>query len=325
MDGDGDNELWAPSDLGDDQIFVPDASGNFSSRSADIHSGRTSGLSGMNATFADLDNDGTNYVYSSQIFNPGNKMGGNLLWKWTEKGKLVNRTDDYGVRRCGWAWGAQFVDLNNDALEDLVVTNGMLSRNPDKEYWYQLGVMSAATKAIGIDARYWPPMNDTSLAGYTSGCVFMNTGEKSFEDVALLTEYGDDLRDGRGVAVIDYLNDGNQSLVVSNNNDAAGFYEVKQKNNHQWIGFRFQGTTSNRDGIGTRVKLKLDNGKVLNKQYYPTNTFSAQSYSALHFGLGNMNVLEATVIWPSGIQQQLGKDDLVIGAYTILKEPEAAN
>ena len=41
-------------------------------------------------------------------------------------------TDQARVAVGGWAWGARFVDFNNDGLEDIYVPNGFVTnKDPD--------------------------------------------------------------------------------------------------------------------------------------------------------------------------------------------------
>ena len=51
------------------------------------------------------------------------------------------------IADAGWAWGAQFGDLNNDGANELFVANGFISADPKKSYWY------AMSKIAGANAR----------------------------------------------------------------------------------------------------------------------------------------------------------------------------
>jgi hypothetical protein len=57
---------------------------------------------------------------------------GNSLFLNAGDGTFVDASQDANVTMGRWAWGSNFVDLNNDGLEDLVVANGFLTQsNPD--------------------------------------------------------------------------------------------------------------------------------------------------------------------------------------------------
>ena len=52
---------------------------------------------------------------------------GNSLLVNRGDGAFRDESDRAGVRMGRWAWGAQFVDINNDGYDDLIVPNGFLT------------------------------------------------------------------------------------------------------------------------------------------------------------------------------------------------------
>jgi enediyne biosynthesis protein E4 len=74
--------------------------------------------------------------------------------------------------------------------------------------------------------------------------------------------------------------------------------------NH-WLELKLQGTKSNRDGIGARIKVVTKNGTQYS-QMYTSAGYASSSAGPVHFGLGADNLAELVEIhWPSGIVQQL--------------------
>src|SRR5579872_83089 len=96
--------------------------------------------SGMNATIGDLTNQGRYCIYVSNISEPGNLIQGNNLWvpRSAPGGPLEydNMARTMGVELGGWSFGAQFADLNNDGYLDIFLTNGFISADRNKSYWY---------------------------------------------------------------------------------------------------------------------------------------------------------------------------------------------
>ena len=54
---------------------------------------------------------------------------GNTLLVNEGNGRFRDESDALGVRMGRWAWGARFVDLNNDGYDDLMVPNGFLTND----------------------------------------------------------------------------------------------------------------------------------------------------------------------------------------------------
>lgn len=316
--GTGRPDLYFATDFNSDQLYLNEGGGRFSNASRLVVDKFS--RNGMTAEAADVDNDGRPAVFVGNIYEPPYALGGNLLWKRGADGRWSDAASALGVGECGWAMGAKFLDLDNDGRQDLVVTNGYISADRTREYWYESGLMSASLGPVMSDVRNWPPMGRASLAGYETKCVYMNTGA-GFTDVTARTGLAEDRSDGRGLAAIDAGNDGRLGLVEINEGQPLRYYRNAQDNGGAWIGFKLVGTRSNRDAFGATVAVRLKD-KTLTREVEPGNGYMAQSDARLHFGLGkDPKIEEISVRWPSGLRQALPK--LEPGRYHTITEPKA--
>ena len=110
---------------------------------------------------------------------------------------------------------------------------------------------------------------------------------------------------GRGCAYGDYDNDGDLDLLVSNNGVSEDHGKVwllrnDSKRSFNYLRVRVIGTHSNRDGIGTSVRVSVD-GSVQEQMVRTGSSYCSQSEMVVTFGLGSSEVVEhLEVLWLSG-------------------------
>ena len=265
--------------------------------------------SGMNATFGDILNRGEYSVYVSNISENGVLIQGNNLWvpkEGTSRNglKYENLARDLGVELGGWSFGAQFGDLNNDGTLDLFLTNGYVSLDPNRDYWYDFSKIAGGHTSILSDARNWPAMDGRSLSGYQHKDVWLNDGAGHFVDVAQSVGVTD-THDGRAVALADLWNRGVLDVVVANQRGPLLIYKNTVAPENKWIEFQLQGSGGNRSAIGADVTL-FWNGQRQVQEVSGGSGFCAQNDRRVHFGLGKSPQIEKAVIrWPSGKTQTL--------------------
>jgi hypothetical protein len=279
--------------------------------------------SGMNAAFGDILNDGRYAVYVSNISEDGVLIQGNNLWmpKDGTAGnglQFENLARDLGVELGGWSFGAQFGDLNNDGNLDLYLTNGYVSLDRDRSYWYDFSKIAGGNSIIIIDAKNWPAMEGRSLSGYQQKRVWLNDGAGKFIDVAQAVG-ATDTYDGRAVALVDLWNRGALDAVVANQKGPLLIYKNTVTPENKWIEFALEGTASNRSAIGAQVTLYW-NGQQQKQEVSGGSGFAAQNDRRLHFGLGKDPHIEKAVIrWPSGKIQAI--ENPALNQILKIKEP----
>jgi hypothetical protein len=324
--GTGHPDLFVANDYGVSELYFNDGK-----RFREV--GEQTGVgfapkSGMNAAFGDILNQGRYSVYVSNISEDGILIQGNNLWvpKEGTEGDAVkyqNLARDFGVELGGWSFGAQFGDLNNDGTLDLYLTNGYISLDHNRSYWYDFSKVAGGNSSIIGDAKNWPAFEGRSLSGYQSKRVWLNDGAGKFVDVAQAVGAADTY-DGRSVALVDLWNRGVLDVVVANQNGPLLLYKNTVAPENEWIEFELEGTSSNHSGsnrsaIGAQVTL-FWNGQQQVQQVSGGCGFAAQNDRRLHFGLGrNPHVEKAVIRWPSGKVQTIDKP--VVNQLHKVKEP----
>jgi len=189
-------------------------------------------------------------------------------------------------------WSTHLFDFDNDGWKDLFVAQGHVMdtiqlTSPNLKYMQ-------------------PPLLLRNESGHFKRVIL----GPAFE-----TEWA-----GRGAAFGDLDNDGDVDIVVSNVGQKATVLRNDGGNHSHWLGIQTIGKKSNRDGIGSRVKVVSASGFT---QYFTVNTavgYLSASDKRLIVGLGADSTAKLVEIrWPSGIVQKLEN----VKAGQMLKVTEA--
>ena len=304
--GTGYPDLFIANDYGISELFFNDGK-----RFHEV--GKQTGVgfspkSGMNATMADVLNQGRYAIYVSNISEENVLIQGNNLWVPREGTAGDNLQYDnlaraMDVEMGGWSFGAQFGDLNNDGTLDLYLVNGYVSGTRNTNYWYDFSKIAGGNSTIISDAADWPPMDGRSLSGYQPKRVWLNDGAGKFVNVAQAVGVSD-VYDGRSVALVDLWNRGVLDVVVANQKGPLLIYKNTVAPQNKWMDFELEGSASNRSAIGAEVRVFWD-GRQQVQQITGGSGFCAQNQRRLHFGLGeNPHIEKVEIRWPSGKVQK---------------------
>ena len=299
LDKNGWVDLYMANDFGPDKMYRNNGDGSFSDVSEKAFGIDTK--KGMNAELGDYDNDGWLDIYVTNITEPFlNEC--NMLWR--NNGDFTFTDVSMATQTCDtdWGWAGKFIDFDNNGWLDLYVLNGFISSG-EGEYIDILMPIILDSEVDLSDTMSWPPLGEMSFSGNEQNRLFRNKGNHSFEEVAKI--HGVDThRDGRGLIIADFDNDGAQDMYVLNSNHDAIMYRNVIGTKNKWMEIRLQGTKSNRDGIGTRITFYTDTG-IFYRETNAGNGYEGQSTAYVHVGLGSIGSVEKIVVdWPSGIHQE---------------------
>ena len=300
FDGDGWPDLYLANDYGPEELFLNEGGKRFALTTAGLES---ESKSGMSVTLGDAFNRGRLDAFVTNISERGYLFqNNNLRLNEMPDARRFRNVAEGALADAGWAWGAQFGDLNNDGTNELFVTNGFISADRRKSYWYAMSKIAGANSRLFEDAASWPAFGDASLSGYEPSRVYVNRGVAGWADVAARVG-ASDLYDGRAVALADLSNRGALDVIVANQNQPAILYRSYPDSVNHWVAFRLVGTRSNRSAIGAEALLEA--GDLTQRRIIDGGSgFASQNDRRLHFGLGTREWVDRVVIhWPSGIRQ----------------------
>jgi hypothetical protein len=312
-----------------DVLYRNDGDGSFT----DISIG--AGLSGrpgygLGVVLSDYDRDGRIDIYVANDGQP------NFLWRNLGAGRFEERALLSGVAvgsdgQPQAGMGTDMGDVNGDGLPDIVVTN--LDQEGHSLYFSSSqGLFSDVTFASGVGRITLPFVGfGAVLVDYdndgdmdlviANGGVFDNSdrfrdatthrqrnlllendGGGEFSEAGVTSGTGFEIEKvSRGLAAGDIDNDGDPDLLVVNNGDRADLLRNDLGSPGNALLIRTVGTSSNRDGVGARIEVRVGDGPAMVREIRAGSSYLAQNDSRAHFGLGASERADRVEVhWPGG-------------------------
>ncbi|MBK7710880.1 MAG: CRTAC1 family protein [Bacteroidales bacterium] len=291
----------------------------------------------MGVGTADYDDDGFMDIYVA------NDHTLNYLWHNDEGKKFTDRGTMSGTAfsQAGEAtvsMSVDFADYNSDGLLDIFLSDDTycslyenLGNGIFSDRSYPAGIATAAGQFVGWTSSFIDYDNDSDMDLFkTNGALkhlygqedqlFENMGDGKFKEVSNdLSKYFQEEYVGRGACLGDYDNDGDMDIYIANLNSRGMFLRNNKGNQNNWLIINLIGTSSNRDGIGSRIKIS-SGGKTQIAQKKSMTGYLSQNDPRLHFGLAKNSAIEKIEIkWPSGKIQVL--ENVSPNQILTVKEP----
>jgi hypothetical protein len=231
---------------------------------------------GMGVDVADFNNSGTSGM---AITNFDNEMIG--LYRASGDGSYVDVATQSGVGLASkdrLGFGCVFMDADLDGWLDLAVVNGHID--------------DTVRNVRGVGYAQAPQL-------------FLNDEQGRFRDVAGGIGGGfSQPKVGRGLAYGDFDRDGDLDLLMTTNNGPAYLFRNDQLAGNQSIRIRLVGTKSNRDAIGSRVRI-FHGETSQSRLVKGGSSYLSQSELPVTFGLGKRDKIDRLVIdWPNGATEE---------------------
>lgn len=211
-----------------------------------------------------------------------------------------------GVAATDWSWGALIADFNNDQYKEIFVSNGIYKDVIDQDFVEYLGSSEQIKSAIHgkkVDfQRFVEKMPSTKISNY----LFERQAPLKYKNVA--ADWGlDEPGFSNGSAYGDLDNDGDLDLIVNNVNMEAFVYRNQTTDtlHANYLGFTFKGKDKNVFGLGTNVRVYV-NDQILAYDHMPIRGFQSSMDYKMIVGLGKNQQADSVVVtWPDQSTQWL--------------------
>ncbi|MFH5885334.1 FG-GAP-like repeat-containing protein [Halalkalibaculum sp. DA3122] len=305
------NDFWTT-----DRIWINIGKGRF--KAASYKEFRNFSFSSMGVAIADIDRDGTSDIFVSEMLSkyhhrrarqiismepyPSKIQSSMYQPQYMRNSLYLNRGDNTfaeishysGVEATGWSWATQFLDVDLDGYEDLIVNTGHVYDAMDIDYQKRRGNQIDRSKGriqsyVKLDQA--PPLNLRNK-------IYRNRNDLTFEEVGKKWGFNE-LDASYGLATADFDNDGDLDLAINRLMDRAVLYENTTASPR--IAVKLKGSYPNTRGIGAKVILEGGGIEKQMKEMVSGGNYMSDSSPILTFAANNKNqnhILK--VVWPDG-------------------------
>ena len=306
VNGDGWADIYVANDSEPNQLWINQQDGSFTNGAllagvAFNADGRTEGSMGVDA--GDVDADGDDDLFMTHLTTETNTLyindGSGLFQDGTARAGLGAPSVAYT------GFGTAWLDVDNDGWLDLLVVNGAVQAT-DQRF---------AIRTLDVDLQ-----PGESLPLHQPNQLFRNRGTGRFEEVTGRAGAAFELSEvSRGAAFGDVDNDGDQDVLVTNNNGRARLLINNVGHHNRWIGLRLVGGPGPRDMLGARVGVFRDVGPTLWRRARADGSYASANDPRVLVGLGEAaTVPRVRVIWPSGREEEW--TDIALNQWLTLTE-----
>lgn len=277
---DGHADIFVANDVTPSMLWRNNGNGTFTEVAGPLgvaFDGEGEGIAGMGVAVADYNRSGSQSLYIANF-----SKRPNILFK-NDKGIFEDAT---GAARLAFShlkfltFGCEFLDYDADGWPDIITNNGHVQMRDNKRE---------------ADVLYDQPKQLLRNEGGTF---------REVTDKALLGDLAQP-KQGRGLAVGDYDNDGGLDVLAMSQNAAAQLFHNQNVSRGHWVSFRTIGTKSNRNGIHTRFEIRSA-GARQTASVRGGSSYLSSSDRRVYFGLGDRAKIDEVIVrWPSGTRDVL--------------------
>ncbi|MBZ0267024.1 CRTAC1 family protein, partial [bacterium] len=299
LDGDGWDDVFIAQDTQPNSLYHNEGDGTFSEQGmvsgvAFDEAGRARGAMGVDA--GDYDGSG---LPSLAIGNFSNEML--ALYHNEGAGLFIDAAPASNVGReslLTLAFGAFFLDFDQDGLLDLFVANGHVENEIQK---------------VQSRVSYAQPSH-----------LFRNLGGGRFTDVAPSSDALSRAVVARGAASADYDGDGDLDVAVVVSGGKARILRNDSVEGEHAVRVQLVGDAgSNPHGYGARLEVTVG-GRTQTAWCRAAHSYASQSEDVLTFGLGKAPAADVVVVtWPSGKVSR--RESVAAGERIVMREADAAS
>ncbi|NQV71955.1 CRTAC1 family protein [bacterium] len=288
---DGLIDVIVANDTDPDQLFVNVGNGNFEEKGvvsglAFDERGRARAGMGIDVGFADQTE-----MPMVVVGNFSDEMMG--VYRYLGNGAFLDRAAVSGIGHestLTLAFGVFFADFNLDGNLDIFVANGHVEESIER---------------VRDNVTYKQPPH-----------VFLGDGQGRFSDVSnqITPPIGSYV--GRAAAFGDVNGDHIPDILLIENGGGAHIWKNKSQGNYLRV--TLEGSSTNRDGLGTRVEVYSKDRRQI-QIVKAGSSYLSTSEHAVTFGLGEAAMVDSVkLFWPSGQVQVL--NSVEAGHYAIKEE-----
>jgi hypothetical protein len=288
FDDDGWIDLYVANDISDNVMYLNKGDGTFKDISQKAWVADYRGAMGLAVADWDGDEDMDLFVthwiaQENALYNNGHGNLKNTGMPGDANIQFTDMADNMGLGQIALdyiGWGTAFLDYNNDRQPDLFVVNGSTFQQYE----------------------------DPTLLIPMRMLLFWNKSKKEgfFEVGSVSGEVFQQRFVGRGLAIGDYDNDGDPDAFVVVNGGVAMLLRNDGGNDNHWLKVRLAGRSSNRYGLGTKLKAFINGRAQIREVGAGSSYYSQNAVGEELFGLSNNNRVDSlTITWPSGKMQLL--------------------
>ena len=260
---------------------------------------------GMGIAEADLDQnsvadivvthlDGeTNAAYLGTIVDSAESKKKQLFYTESGGAKGVQK-----ISKPMTGFGIGLPDLDNDGDQDMLTVNGRVTRRKRE-----------------LAPEFWSDYAERNQ-------ISLNQGQGKFvEWLSDADPFTNDVSVSRGLAIIDFNNDGKLDCLVSNTAGRAHLYENVFADSGNWVGFELrEPEKGKRISIGAEIRIRLpDTKSQFSRTIQTDGSYLSANDPRAHFGLGEADSLDwVQVTWPDQSMESFKIGD--INRYHIIEK-----
>jgi len=342
VDKDGDLDLFIGNESSQKknrpcQYFSNNGDGTFTESADKVGLGDIFGFI-KGVTFGDINNDGWQELFISDIYGR-NLLYLNKHGSFEEIGEQAGVIEPLGSF-CSWFWDvnndgyqdlfvagydiSKFDAVAESFAKELQGTPSGLSQpklyinNKDETFSDQTEAYGLSKSMFAMGANFGDLDNDgfldfyigTGSPNFTSvvpNRMFRNVKGQYFEEVTSAGGFGH-IQKGHGIAFGDIDQDGDEDIyaVMGGAFEGDVFTNILYENpgfKKNWIVIDLKGVTTNRNGIGSRIIITLDNNQKIYRTVGTGGSFGSSSLQQ-EVGLNRSSkVKELTIEWQNGTVQ----------------------